>query len=223
MELILALIMGLVLSIFTVYINQPSQAGDFYLASSQSTSYLEELGRHGLGEIQQVVKENIRGELRKESFETVVEDLKNLTRHYGGRLPYLNMVYENERWKGRLNCKVPTENVTSFTFEVRQLINKHGKVTYITISVTEVEADQTGQLEELLSEVSISLEEFVEGKSPIVSQIEGVIPWLVTSLVWIAQGIIIGVPLCFASLGVILIIDRGIIPVWKKQFKGKES
>jgi hypothetical protein len=29
------------------------------------------------------------------------------------------------------------------------------------------------------------------------------------------------VPLCFASLGVVVLVDRGIIPVWKKQFRNR--
>jgi len=158
--------------------------------------------------------------LRKGSFETVVEELRNITAYYHGRIPYLSMIYENELWKGTLKCKVPTENVTPFTFGVRQLINRYGKVIYITITVTEMEINQTGQPEELLSEINISLEEFIEGESSIVNQIGTVVPWLVNSLVWIAQGLIIGVPLCFASLGVVLIISRGIIPAWRNSLKG---
>jgi len=110
--------------------------------------------------------------------------------------------------------------VTSFTFDVRQLINRYGKVIYITITVTEMEINQTGQPEEPLSEINISLEEYIEGESSIVNQIGMVVPWLVNSLIWIAQGLIIGVPLCFASLGVVLIISRGIIPAWRNSLKG---
>lgn len=221
MELAFAVIMAIGLSILTVYMNQPKPVKNFYL-SPQSMSEKREPMLRSLSEFQQVVRENIQGKLRRGSFETVVEGLKSLAHHCGGRVPYLNMIYENELWRGTLNCKVPTENVTSFTFDVRQLISEYGKVTHITISVTEVEVNPTdGQPEEPLSEVSINLKEFVEGESPIISQIGSVVPWLVTGLVWIAQGLIIGLPLCFVSLGVVLIIDRGIIPVWKRQFKGR--
>lgn len=220
-ELALAIIMAIGLLVLTVCMNPPKLARNFD-TSLQSMSDGKGFSASRLSEGQQVVRENIQGELRKGSFETVVEGLRNLTFHYGGRVPYLNVVYENEVWRGELNCKVPTENVTSFTFDVRQLISEHGKVTCITISVTEVEVNPTdGQFEEPLSEVSISLKEFVEGESLIISEIGAVVPWLVTSLVWIVQGLIIGLPLCFASLGIVLIIDRGIIPLWKKQFKGE--
>ena len=59
------------------------------------------------------------------------------------------------------------------------------------------------------------------GASPLVDQVGGIVPVLTTGLVWIAEGLIVGVPLCFASLGVVVLVDRGIIPVWKKQFRNR--
>lgn len=131
------------------------------------------------------------------------------------------MLYENELWNGKLSCNVPTENVTSYTFEVRQLISENGKVTHISISITETKVNQTGPTEEPMSTISIGIKETRNSESPIINQVRAIVPWLVTSLVWIAQGLIIGVPLCFVSLGVVIIIDRGIIPMWKNQFKSR--
>lgn len=221
MELVLAVIMAIGLSFLAVYVNQPKPVR-YLPVSPQGMLGGIQSGEGYVSEVEQIVNEDVQGELRRGSFETVVEGLKNLAFNYSGRVPYLDIVYENELWRGRLNCKVPTENVTSFTFDVRQLISEHGKVTHISISVTEVEVNPTdGQSEEPLSNVSIRLKEIGEGTSPIISQIGSIVPWLVTGLVWIAQGLIIGLPLCFVSLGVVLIIDRGIIPVWKRQFKGR--
>jgi hypothetical protein len=131
------------------------------------------------------------------------------------------MGYENEVWSGTLTCKVPTDNVTSFTFDVRRLVNAHGKVTHISIDVSEVEVNQTQTVEAPLSEVNMYLYEHAEGTSPFLDQLGAIVPMLTTGLVWIAEGLIIGVPLCFASLGVVVLADRGIIPVWKKQFKNR--
>jgi hypothetical protein len=36
---------------------------------------------------------------------------------------------------------------------------------------------------------------------------------------WIAQGLIFGLPLCFVSLGIVLLFNRGIIPLWKNLLK----
>jgi len=131
------------------------------------------------------------------------------------------MAYDNELWSGTLECKLPTDNVTWFTFEVRNLINVHGKVTHILIDVNEVEVNQTQTPEIPLSDISIYLQEHVEGSSPFMNQLGAVVPLLTTSLLWIAEGLIVAVPLCFACLGVVLIVSRGILPVWKRQFRNK--
>lgn len=226
MELALAIVMAIILSALTVYVNQPippeGTGGSFDLFSGAALS-----GRTSstTTEVQQVVRENIEGELAKGSFETVVKTLKNLTYGYGGIIPNLNMIYENELWTGTLNCKIPTENVASFTFDARRLISANGKVTHISVSITETVVNQTGLFEKPLSEVSIGLKESADGggETPIMSQMKTVVSWLFTGLVWIAQGLIIGVPLCFVSLGIIVLVDRGIIPAWRKMLKGKNT
>jgi hypothetical protein len=133
----------------------------------------------------------------------------------------LTMLYENGLWHGSTNCKIPTENVTMFTFDVRQLISTYGKVKRISISVIEVETNQTGQNEQSISTITIGLAEVTEGDSPIISQIGIVVPWLGTSLAWVAEGLIIIVPLSFVCLGIIVLVDRGLIPLWKKQFRSR--
>ncbi|MDH5448668.1 MAG: hypothetical protein OEX01_06690, partial [Candidatus Bathyarchaeota archaeon] len=62
-------------------------------------------------------------------------------------------------------------------------------------------------------------EEFGEEKEtpgPVI-QLMSVFPILATGLIWIAEGLIVGVPLCFASLGVVMLAKRVIIPLWKKE------
>jgi hypothetical protein len=53
------------------------------------------------------------------------------------------------------------------------------------------------------------------------NELGAVVPLLITGLLWIAEGLIVAVPLCFACLGVVLIVSRGILPVWKRQFRNK--
>jgi len=227
-ELVAAIIMAFALSALAVYVSRPTQTGSLYVPTRGSASQADTLqalrSEWGLGSssnVQQTIKENIRGELRKDTFETVVSGLRNLTSLYGGIVPYLSMVYESESWSGAMTCSVPTENVADFTFGARKLINENGKVTYITVSVTETIVNQTGLAGNQFSDVSIGLTESAGGASPVLSQIGLVVPWLVNGLVWVAQGLIIGVPLCFVSLGIIIMVDRAIIPAWKKLFKGR--
>ena len=219
MEIILAVTIAISLSILVIYLSQPKDGTYRYaspLSLQSKTSWKSDSGN-----VEKIIEEDIVGELRKGFFETVIEDIKNLTFHYGGRMPYLNMIYKDDLWSGWMKCKVPSENMTMFTFDVRRLIDEYGKVTYITVRVTEIEANQTQPPETHFSEVTISLKEFIEGQSPILSQLATVTSYLTTALIWIVQGIIFGVPLCFASLGVVMLVDRAIIPIWKKQFKGK--
>ncbi len=218
LELISAVAVAVTLALLAVYANLPGRSQTVGHLFSDSTSGL----RDAFGvSTQQVILENIQGELRKGEFEITVQGVKDLASVYGGRVPVLHMGYENEVWSGTLTCKVPTDNVTSFTFDVRRLVNAHGKVTHISIDVSEVEVNQTQTVEAPLSEVSMYLYEHVEGTSPFLDQLGAIVPMLTTGLVWIAEGLIIGVPLCFASLGVVVLADRGIIPVWKKQFKNR--
>lgn len=212
-----AAVMATILLVCAAYFSQPRpEEGTFSLLSSESAT-----SQRNYLSTQQVISENVQGELNSGSFEVVVQSLKNLTDYYDGKMPYLNMLYENDLWHGDMNCKIPTENVTTFTFDVRQLISAHGKVTHISISVTETETNQTGQDEQQLSTITIALKEVAEGSSPIMNQIGIAVPYLVTSLVWVAEGLIIIVPLSFVCLGIVMLVNRGIIPAWKKQFRSK--
>lgn len=219
-----AILLGVTISFLAIYVNRPKQSGyeSLELRGRLTSEQLNEnqlRAMYGLGSYGgQVVRENIEGELRKGSLEIVVNHLENLTFRYSGTISYMNMYYENELWRAYLNCNFPTENVVAFTFDTRKLISDHGKVTHISISVTEIKGNTSKQQ---LSEVSIGLQEKLEGEIPFLNQIGTVVPWLTTSIIWISQGLLLGVPLCFASLGVVLIVDRAIIPAWKRQLKGK--
>jgi hypothetical protein len=219
LELISALAVAVTLALLAVYTNLPGKPETGAYLYTQSTK--EGIQSLSGASTQQVILENIQGELRKGEFETTVQGVKDLASGYAGKIPTLHMSYENEVWTGTLTCKVPTDNVTSFTFDVRKLINDHGKVTHISIDVNEIEVNQTQSPETQFSEVSIYLYEHEEGTSPFLSQLGAIVPLLTTGLVWIAEGLIIGVPLCFASLGIVVLVDRGIIPVWKKQLRNR--
>ena len=141
LELMLAVAMALVL--LTVYSSLPRMSEIGSHPSSESIQKLQ--GAFGVSSqsTQEVVSENIQGELRKGEFETTVQGVKNLASVYGGGVPELHMGYDNDVWSGTLTCKVPTDNVSSFTFDVRRLVNDHGKVTHISIDVSEVNQTQT--------------------------------------------------------------------------------
>lgn len=222
-ELMSAVAVAATLGLLAVYAGLPRRPEPFPAYLSKAGLSVDKLQEAFGGSSQptQVVSENIQGELRKGEFETTVQGVKDLASVYGGRVPALHMGYDNDAWSGTLTCKVPTENVTSFTFDVRKLVNDHGKVTHISIDVSEVEVNQTQAAETPLSEVSMYLYEQAGGASPLVDQLGGIVPVLTTGLVWITEGLIVGVPLCFASLGVVVLVDRCVIPLWKKQLRNR--
>ncbi len=217
LELTCAALMAIALSMLAAYMNRQSSDYGHYVYTQSMTSQ----GLEGFSSVRQFVSENIQGELKSGSFETVIDSMKNLTSDYGGRMPYLNMLYENDLWHGDMNCRIPTEVEASFAFAVKQLISAHGKVTHVSIVMTEEETNETAQTEQPLSTVTIALKEIAEGISPVLSQMGVVVPWLVTPLVWVATCLIIILPLSFACLGIVMLFDRGIIPIWKRQFKNK--
>jgi len=165
------------------------------------------------------VFETIEGELKQGTFETVVSQLEALTEVEGGYIYSEDLYFRDKLWSGEVVSKVPQDNMSSFVFSTKALIEANGTVVSITTSVRSVST--SGPTEEVsYSTIKTILKEKTGAEPPqAITQILSVIPWLVTSLVWIAEGLIIGVPLCFVSLGVIMLVDRGILPVWKKQLK----
>jgi hypothetical protein len=129
------------------------------------------------------------------------------------------MTYQDQVWSGLMICKVPPTNVTFFTFGARAIIEANGTVTYINISVEDINATQQSQ-ENTYSTINLNLKEIKpENGAGIAVSLAPVLSILTTSLWWIAQGLIIGIPLCFASLGIVILVNRGIIPLWKNMLK----
>jgi len=117
-------------------------------------------------------------------------------------------------------CKMPPTNVTSFTFNARAIIEANGTVTYINISIEDRDASQQNQ-ESTYSTINVYLKEIEpqNRKNQIIASIASGLPILTTTLVWITEGLIIGIPLSFASLGIVILFNRGIIPLWKNTLK----
>lgn len=118
-----------------------------------------------------------------------------------------------------MTCKLPTANVTNFTFNARKIIDENGTVTYINISIEEIESQQQPQ-ETPYSTIYINFKEKKpQSGNSITASLAPVIEILSKGLLLIAQGMVVGVPMCFASLGVVLLVNRGILPIWKSLLK----
>jgi len=219
-EIIAAVILSIAIAFSVVYVG--TKKGMQYAENTSSLKSLWGLsGSTMLDNTQQgykLISETIEGELERGAFEYVVNKLEILTEEMDGYVKSLRMTYQEEAWTGFMICKVPPSNVTSFTFSARAIIDENGTVTYINISIEHVEEPQEGQ--EAYSTISFNLREVKPSEGiAIGASLTPVLSILTTSLWWIFQGLVIGVPLCFASLGMVILVSRGIIPLWKNTLK----
>lgn len=223
-EICFAAMLSILMIIFAVYSNAKNAeeyypAETFLAEETQFKSYGSPSSTEGQ-QYSKVVSETIKGELNRGTFEGVIGGLEVLTDYMEGYVKSLHMTYQDRIWSGVMICKVPPTSVTSFTFSARAIIEANGTVTYINISIESINASQQNQ-ESTYSTINLYLKEIKpeNGKNEILSSIASALPILTTSLVWIAEGLIIGVPLCFASLGIIILVNRGIVPLWKNMLK----
>jgi len=223
----LAVLLAVLITTFAAYSNSPHLKQSFILQSGL-TPESELQSMWGLSDAkadQQAwqVWETIEGELRQGTFETVVTQLEALTEAKYGYIYSEDLFFKDNLWSGEVVSKIPQENMSSFVFGTKALIEANGTVVSITTTVrTTVTPDTTEEV--VYSTIKTTLKETTGAEPPqAITQILSIIPWLVTGLVWIAEGLIIGIPLCFVSLGVIMLVDRGILPIWKKQLRKPRS
>jgi hypothetical protein len=223
-EICFGIILSVLIALSAVYFNmrneEPYSPG--LLSTDLQTDLRETWGLNTYSQETQhskLISETIEGELNKGAFEDVVNRLEILTEEKYGYVKSLRMIYQEQVWSGLMICKVPPTNVTSFTFGARAIIEANGTVTYINISIEDINATQQSQ-ENAYSTINLNLKEIKpENGAGIGVSLAPVLSVLTTSFWWIAQGLIIGIPLCFASLGIVILVNRGIVPLWKNTLK----
>jgi hypothetical protein len=214
-----AAILGVLIILTVLYARMQNGSQRMMVTSSFSSERSIEQSVSVTETQQKVVSETIEGQIEKGAFELVVNKLEALTDELGGYVDSLQMTYENQAWSAYMTCNVPSLNVTSFTFNGRAIINSNGTVTFISISVEHLETRQQGR-ENASSTVNFNLSEVIpQSPGNPGASLGPILSTLTTSLWWIAQGVIIGLPLCFASLGIVLLASRGLIPLWKNMLK----
>lgn len=213
-EVFAAIALGTVVALLVFYSGLASEKNSFgFSPLAETSNFSQDSQRY------QLITETIEGELDKGTFEDAVSRLVALTEEKNGYVKYLVMTYMDETWSGQMICKVPPSNVTSFTFAARAIIDANGTVTYINISIEEI-GELLGLNETTFSTINFNIKEIKPQTGTGISlPLEPVIKVLSTSLLWIAQGLAVGIPLCFASLGIVLFISRGIIPLWKNTLR----
>ncbi len=224
-EVGVAVALGITIAIFSVFYNLAPQRDDSFGLSlqfglSRSRESGSALMSASLQERIRIMDADIQGKLKVGTFEAVVPFIEALTREKGGFIVTESMIFKDGLWRGEIVSKLPPTNASSFTIETRQKIDENGWVVTIEIDIREFTPSQNATDVEQYSTIKTFLsEEFEEEKDtpePVI-QLMSVFPIVVTGLVWVAEGLIVGVPLCFASLGVVMLIKRVIIPLWRKE------
>jgi hypothetical protein len=223
-EVYSAIMLSIVIVVFVVYSTTKNaeiyyQAENLLIGKPQSQNY----GRYPSAEGQEysrVITETIKGKLDRGTFEGVIGELEILTGEAEGYVQSLHMTYQDNFWSGTMICKLPSNSVTFFTFDARAIIEANGTVTYININVENINASGQSHTNSY-STVNLRLHEIKpeNGENEIIVSIASALPILTTSLVWIAEGLAIVVPLSFVFLGIVLLINRGIIPLWKNTLR----
>ncbi|MGD8505564.1 MAG: hypothetical protein PVF15_02745 [Candidatus Bathyarchaeota archaeon] len=223
-EVAVAVALGVTIAIFSVFSNLYPQ-GDDSLGVSPLSLDSETRSAPNSASLQQrvrIIDADIQGKLEVGTFEAVVPFIEALTREKGGFIVTESLIFKDGLWRGEIVSKLPPTNASSFTMETRQKIDENGRVETIEIDIREFtssqDTTQTEQYSTIKTFLSEESEEEKDTPEPVI-QLMSVFPIVVTGLVWVAEGLIVGVPLCFASLGVVMLIKRVIIPLWKRELR----
>ena len=217
--LVLTVFVATLAAYMNVYVGE--RTGHYGATLPQSLDSLKELYGLSSGADERVKEMNewIQAELEKGAFKSVVTQLEALTEENGGFVSSEYLTYGDGLWSGEMVSKIPQKNMSLFVFETESIISANGTVIAITVSIKDVTGKYTEE-EGSYATVTIALDEVAGAKPPEpFVQVWSVVPLLVTGLIWITEGLILGVPLCFVSLGVVLLVKRGIIPVWERQLR----
>jgi len=171
------------------------------------------------------IRQWIKGELKKGTFEEVVTNIEDETENFGGYIDSEDVTFLDDIWSGELVSKIPQNNSLQFVFKARNLISTNGKVTAITTNIKDITPSSGATTAKPLATIRITLKELAEkpsqpGLPPIEFPLTAtIIPYLGTFFTWIITGIIIGLPAYFTILGIVLLINRALIPLANKILK----
>jgi len=228
-ELVAALIVCVVLVGASIYVNMPKTSPEYYgtiqpyqsLRGADAPQILPQTETGFADSRIKDIRHWIKGELTKGKFEEVLLTIEEKTDEHGGYVYSEDMTFTDDLWTGEIVSRIPQNKSTVFVFQVRQVISENGRVVSITTSIRDITGTVGISEEKPHATIRVTLVEVSDepvGGIPIVT---GIIPYLSTFFTWVVTGIIIGLPAYFTLLGVVLLIDRALIPVANKLFKGR--
>jgi len=187
---------------------------------SQSTTQTPSVENERIRDIRQW----IRGELKNGTFEEVVTSIEDETESLGGYIDSEDVTFTEDLWSGEIVSKIPQNNSLRLVFKVRTLISTNGKVISITTNIRDITPPTGTTIEKPLATIRVTLREVSEKPSQPLPRIEftfiaAVVPYLSTFFTWVIMGLVIGLPVYFTILGIVLLINRALAPITNKIFK----
>jgi len=234
-EFLAALILCVVLIGATFYINTP-RLNEHYGSPALSLSGTEPTQQYGFSgpptQTQSIEEERIKdirqwikGELKNGTFEDVVMSIEEETENLEGYIESEDVTFIEDLWSGEIVSKIPQNNSLRFVFSVRTLISTNGKVISITTNIRDITPPSGTKIEKPLATIRVTLREVLEKPSqPGLPRIEfpflaAIVPFLGTFFTWVITGIVIGLPAYFTILGIVLLIDRALVPIANRLFR----
>jgi len=165
-----------------------------------------------------LISQSITGTLEPGTLEDVVKRVEDLILEARGYISRETLTFGGGLWRGDMELRVPTENVTDFVFAVRALISRNGRVETITVEVRDVTGTPM-EGEAAYATLRLALREAESRRITASSIAASVSPVLSSAFTWIIAGVAIIVPLTFTALGLVLLTTRAILPVWQKALR----
>ena len=205
--------------------------------SSTSTSSMQRALReqYGLGGSPQTpivaderikdIKQWIKGELRKGTFEEVVLGIEDETETLGGYVESEDVTFTDDVWSGEIVAKIPQNNSLHFVFKIRSLISENGKVVSIVTNIKDITPTDGIAGQKPLAQIRATLKEISDKPWQLTLPtielpfLAGVVPVLSAFFTWVIIGLVIGIPAYFTMLGIVLLIDRALKPAANRLFK----
>ena len=171
------------------------------------------------------IKQWIKGDLKKGTFETVVLGIEDETDTLGGYVESEDVTFTDDIWSGEIVTKIPQNNSLAFVFKVRSLISENGKVVSINTNIKDITLIDGIAGHKPLAQIRTTLKEISDKPWQLtlptieVPFLAGVLPVLSAFFTWVIIGVVIGIPAYFTMLGIVLLIDRALKPATSKLFK----
>jgi len=223
-ELIAALIVCVVLVGASIYVNMPQTSPEYYGSARTLWGGPAPLPQPETTIADERIKDIrhwIKGELTKGRFEEVLLTIEEKTDEHGGYVYSEEMTFTDDLWTGEVVSRIPQNKSTVFVFQVRQTISENGRVVSITTSIRDITGTVGTSEEKPHATIRVTLAEISDKPVIGIPIVAAIIPYLNTFFTWVVSGVIIGLPTYFTLLGVVLLIDRALLPIANKLFRGR--